>query len=101
MTTKPGIRMITEGGMFGGLWAIVVAIYAGITGHQYSRIGTLETKIDKQRDHAEKIYVTKETFEANMDAIQQSNVATAKYTDSQTRSQEELFRLINTKADKQ
>lgn len=91
---------VPESALWNGIWTGILVIYSGITGHQYSRIGSLETKIEKSRDHNEKIYVTKDTFEANMEAIQQANLANAKFTDANTRAIENLFNLVDKKEDK-
>ena len=52
------------------IWGIVVAIYTGITGHQYFRLNKLEDKIDSNQDKIEDIHVSKEIFQAHMDTIQ-------------------------------
>ena len=95
---------VNESTMWGGIYATVLAIYTGITGHIYTRIGSLDRKIEKNRDHTEEAYVSKDTFEAHMDAVQQANVATAKFADKSAsdsaKANLELFRLINTKQDK-
>jgi hypothetical protein len=94
-----------------GIWASILAFfsaaYLGITGHIYGKLGDVNSKIEKEREHNEDKYVTKETLEAQLDAIQQANLATAKFTDANTRITEgqgeairELVTLINTKQDK-
>ncbi len=90
----------SDGSILNGIWGAIMVIYSGITGHTYTRIANLETKIDKNKDHADEVFVTKETFEAHMDSIQQANVATARFTDINTRANEKLFDLMNTKKDK-
>jgi hypothetical protein len=103
-----GNIMAAESGILGGVYLAILGIYTGITGHQYTRIGSLDKKIndklDKARDHQEGTYVTKDTFEAHMDAIQQANLANAKFTAKATEdlseNMRELYTLIHTKADK-
>lgn len=89
--------MITEDSVIKALWTLIVLVYAGVTGHQYSRIGAMDAKIDKHKERLEDTYVSKETFLATVSAIHISLASIEKNSEAQTRAIEKLF---STKTDK-
>ena len=73
------------------IWGMVVAVYAGITGNQYARMNKMERRMDNSLNRLEDHHVTKDTFEAHMDAVQASLTANTKLSDANTRAIERLF----------